>query len=287
MRPPAGRFSLPDIGPHSEADGQFIVRGDTKGIHEVIAHFGGKITGAFLPEPVAFSGSASTDLEVKGPPKLDVKVTHPDHVIAGQPYDLTITVKNTDDVLDALYTSMAIDVGGGANLMDEGTGEEIEGPIVRTLGDILRGETIVQTYKVMPRVTGQITSCVGAADANINLSVAFIGRDPGCAIGTLPSDRVSPDGKPSVTVVPAHNTLDVAVDPPIVALFSQRMIEATITAGYTGASFTVLGPNDAVVPGILQFTELFEATAAIFRPQTPLAFGTDLFDRGQPLDLQS
>jgi hypothetical protein len=28
-------------------------------------HFGGKITGAFLPEPVAFSGSASTDLEVK------------------------------------------------------------------------------------------------------------------------------------------------------------------------------------------------------------------------------
>lgn len=274
IAPAGGTIALPDIGPHSEANGQFIVRGDTKGIHEVIAHFGGKITGAFLPEPVAFSGSASTDLEVKGPPKLDVKVTHPDHVTAGEPYELKITVTNTDDVLDALYTSMAIDVGGGANLIDEATGEEIDGPIVRTLGDILKGETTVQTYKVMPKVTGQITSCVGAADANINLSVGFIGRDPGCAIGTLPSDRQSPDGKATVTVVPAHNTVDVAVDPPIVALFSQRMIEATITAGYAGASFTVLAPDGAVVSGSLQFTELFEATAAIFRPHAPLAFGT-------------
>ena len=104
----------------------------------MIAHFGGKITGSFLPEPVPFSGSASTDLEVKGPPKLDVKVTHPDHVVAGEPYDLTITITNTDDVLDALYTSMAIDVGGGANLIDEETGEEIDGPVVRSIGDILQ-----------------------------------------------------------------------------------------------------------------------------------------------------
>ena len=274
IAPAGGTISLPDIGPQSEANGQFIVRGDTKGIHEVVAHFGGKITGSFLPEPVPFSGSASTDLEVKGPPKLDVKVTHPDHVIAGEPYELKITIKNSDDVLDALYTSMAIDVGGGANLLDEATGEEIDGPIVRSLGDILKGETVVQTYRVMPKLTGQITSCVGAADANINLSVGFIGHDPGCAIGTLPSDRESPDGKPTVTVVPAHNTVDVAVDPPIVALFSQRMIEATITAGYAGASFTVLGPDGSVVPGSLQFTELFEATAAIFRPAAPLAFGT-------------
>ena len=119
------------------------------------AHFGGKIAGSFLPEPVPFSGSASTDLEVKGPPKLDVKVTHPDHVVAGQPYDLVVTIHNVDDTLDALYTSMAIDVGGGANLMDEMTGEEIDGPVVRTLGDILRGQTIVQTYKVMPRLSGR------------------------------------------------------------------------------------------------------------------------------------
>ena len=79
---------------------------------------------------------------------------------------------------------MAIDVGGGANLIDEMTGEEIDGPVVRTLGDILRGQTIVQTYKVMPRLSGMITSCVGAADANINLSVEFVGGGPGCAIGT-------------------------------------------------------------------------------------------------------
>ncbi len=120
IAPAGGSIALPDIGPATDATGQFIVRGDTKGTHTVTAHFGGKISGSFLPEPVPFSGSASTDLEVKGPPKLDVKVTHPDHVIAGQPYDLVITIRNTDDVLDALYTSMAIDVGGGAQLIDDG-----------------------------------------------------------------------------------------------------------------------------------------------------------------------
>jgi hypothetical protein len=275
VAPAGASIALPDIGPASETTGQFIVRGDTKGIHTVTAHFGGKINGSFLPEPVAFSGNASTDLEVKGPPQLDVKVTHPDFVTAGQPYDLTITIRNTDEILDALYTSMLIDVGGDAELIDETTGEEHEGPIVRSMGDILRGETVVQTYKVMPRVSGPITGCVGAADANINLSVQFVGRGPNCAIGTLPSERLSPDGKPTVTVVPAHNTMDVSVDPPILALFSDRMIEPTITTGYPSATFNVLDPNGAIVPGTLSFTELFEATTAIFRPSAPLAFGTE------------
>lgn len=273
IAPAGGSIPLSDIGPISDTTGQFIVRGDTKGIHTVTAHFGGKITGSFLPEPIPFSGSASTDLEVKGPPKLDVKVTHPDHVVAGQPYDLIVTITNADDTLDALYTSMAIDVGGGSNLLDEMSGAEIEGPVVRTLGDILRGQTIVQTYKVMPKTSGMITSCVGAADANINLSVGFVGSGPPCAIGLLPSDRVDPDGKPTVTVVPTHNTVDVSIDPPIVALFSQRMIEPTITSGYPGATFNLLDANNNVIPGSLTFTELFEATAAIFRPSTPLVHG--------------
>lgn len=273
VAPAGGSIPLSDIGPASDTTGQFIVRGDTKGIHTVTAHFGGKISGSFLPEPIPFSGSASTDLEVKGPPKLDVKVTHPDHVVANVPYDLVVTITNTDDTLDALYSSMALDVGGGANLIDPLSGEELEGPVVRTLGDILRGETIVQTYKVLPKLSGVITSCVGAADANINLSVQFVGGGPGCAIGTLPSDRLSPDGKPTVTVVPAHNTVDVSVDPPIVALFSARMIEPTITSGYPGATFNLLDANNNVVAGSVTFTELFEATAAIFRPASPLAFG--------------
>ena len=34
--------------------------------------------------------------------------------------------------------------------------------------------------------SGAITSCVGAADENIHLSVEFTGRNIGCAIGTLP-----------------------------------------------------------------------------------------------------
>lgn len=270
VAPAGGSIVLPDLAPGTDTTGNFIVRGDTKGIHTVTAHFGGKIAGSFLPAPVAFSGSASTDLEVKGPPKLDVTVAHPDFVVAGQPYDLTVTIANTDAELDALYASMAIDVGAGADLLDDATGQLIDGPVSRNLGDILKGQSITQSYRVMPLTSGAIVSCVGAADANINLSVAFVGNGPGCAIGTLPSQRVSPDGKPTVTVVPAHNTTGVNPATAIVALFSDAMIEPTITAGYAGASFTVESAA-GVVDGTLSFADIFGGTSAIFQPRQALA----------------
>lgn len=271
VAPAGGSIVMPDLAPGTDATGNFIVRGDTKGIHTVTAHFGGKIVGSFLPAPVAFSGSASTDLEVKGPPKMDVRVSHPDFVVAGQPYDLTVTIENTDTELDALYASMALDVGAGADLLDDTTGQLIDGPVSRNLGDILKGQSITQTYRVMPLVSGAIVSCVGAADANINLSVAFVGNGPGCAIGTLPSQRVSPDGKPTVTVVPAHNTTGVNPATAIVALFSDQMIEPTITAGYAGAAFTVESQAGGVVDGTLSFADIFGGTSAIFQPHTALA----------------
>jgi hypothetical protein len=273
VAPAGGTIAMPDITPGADTTGQFIVRGDTKGTHTVTAHFGGTITGAFLPEPVPFSGSASTDLEVRGAPKMDVKVSHPDYVTAGVPYDLTVEIHNTDTELDALYTSLQIDVGGGAELLDETTGLGTPGPSLRNVGDILRGQTIVQTYRVLPSISGPITSCVGAADENIQLSVEFTGRNIGCAIGTLPPERLSTDGRPTVTVVPAHNTVNVSIDPAITAIFSQKMIEQTVSTGFASASFNVLDEESRIVGGSLQFAELFGATAAIFRPATPLAFG--------------
>ncbi len=275
VAPAGGSIVLDDLAPLAEGNGQFIIRGDEKGVHTVRAHFGGTITGAFLPEPVPFSGSASTDVEVKGPPKMDVKVSHPDYVTAGEPYELRVEIVNTDTELDALYTSLEIDVGGDAELIDEATGETQEGPSIRQVGDILRGERIVQTYRVLPRVTGPITSCVGAATENLSLSVGFTGSSLGCAIGTLPSDRVSPDGKPTVTVVPSHNTTDVPIDPAIVAIFSAEMIEQTITTGYPQASFLVQDAEGTLVGGTLTYTRLFGNTAAIFRPSSPLAPSTE------------
>jgi hypothetical protein len=273
VAPAGGTIALPDIAPGTDNTGQFIIRGDAKGTHTVTAHFGGTITGAFLPSPVPFSGSASTDLEVKGAPKMDVKVSHPDYVTAGVPYDLTVEIHNTDPDLDALYTSLQIDVGGGAELLDETTGLGTPGPSVRSVGDILRGETIVQRYRVMPLTTGAITSCVGAADENIQLSVEFTGRNIGCAIGTLPPERLSTDGRPTVTVVPAHNTVNVAIDPAITAIFSQKMIEQTVSTGFASASFNVLDEDGRIVGGSLLFAELFGSTAAVFRPAAPLAYG--------------
>ncbi len=274
VAPAGGALVLPELAPGTDATGDFIVRGDTRGVHTVTAHFGGKIAGAFLPAPVAFSGSASTDLEVKGPPKLDVRVSHPDFVQAGVPYDLTVTIENTDEELDALYASMEIDVGAGADLLDETTGQLIDGPVGRSLGDILRGQSIVQTYKVMPLISGAIIACVGAADANINLSVAFVGNGPGCAIGTLPGARLNPDGKPTVTVVPAHNTVGVNPATAIVALFSDQMLTPTITAGFSGAAFTVIDASGTLVDGTLSFAEIFGGTAAIFQPGARLRSDT-------------
>lgn len=274
VAPAGGSIAMPDIPPGSDATGEFIIRGDGKGLHTVTAFFGGKIAGSFLPEPLAFSGHASTDLEVKGPPKMDVSVSHPDYVTANVPYDLVVTIRNTDADLDALFTSLLLDVSGGADLLDEISGLPDPGPQTREIGDILRGQTVVRRFRVLPRVSGPITSCVGAATENIQLSVQFVGQGPGCAIGTLPSDRARADGKPTVTVVPAHNTLDVPLDPAITAIFSAKMITATITTGFPGASFNVLDPERNVVRGSLIFTELFGNTAAIFRPDVPLLPGT-------------
>ena len=236
VAPAGGSIALPDIGPETDATGQFILRGDVKG-SRLSPRTSAARSGLIPARAGRLLGSASTDLEVKGPPKLDVKVTHPDHVIAGQPYDLVITIRNTDDCSTRSTRRWRSTSAAARSFIDDSSGEEIEG----------RGHPQHRRHPArrdggadLPRDAAHhwpITSCVGAADANIQLSVGFLGRDPGCAIGTLPSDRLSPDGKPTVTVVPAHNTLDVPVDPAVVALFSARMIEATITTGYPGATF--------------------------------------------------
>lgn len=273
VAPAGGVVRMPTLTPGTEGAAEFVVRGDDIGLHTVTAHFGGTINSPFLPEPVPISGSASTDLEVKGPPKLAVRLSHPDYVQAGVPYDLTVEITNTDPDIDALYTSLALDIGADARLLDE-TGEPATGPNTRAIGDILRGERTVQTYRVLPLASGAVMSCTAAASQNITLTLDFVGsRGPDCAIGTLPAERRSADGRPTVTVVPSHNTTGVTTQPAIVALFSAPMIPTLITTGHRDATFRVIDPAGNVVPGSLQFGLIFEGTSAIFRPSSPLAPG--------------
>ncbi|RMF88765.1 MAG: hypothetical protein D6736_09585, partial [Nitrospinota bacterium] len=273
--PASGPIMLNDLPPQAEDTGEFIVRGDRIGIHTVTVHFGGFLTGFGIPDRIAVSGQASTQLEVKGPPPMDVEVSHPDFVEEGEPYTLTVTITNTSPDVPALFTSLELDVGGDAHLLDPETGEERIGPQIESIGDLLPGKSVTRKFQVLPLKTGPITSCTGGVSQNLTLSVLFTGgRNIPCAVGTFPADRVDPEGKPTVQVVPPHNTVDVSPDTLITAFFSAEMIPETITTGFPEATFLVQEPDGTIVQGTLEFGSVFSGTTATFRPAAPLKFDT-------------
>src|SRR5207248_8229354 len=132
------------------------------------------------------------------------------------------------------------------------------------------------SYTVLPRISGHISSCIGGANINITLSVVFTGADggPSCAIGTLPSQMVSPTGQPTVTVLPAPNTANIPLDASISAFFSDAIQTQTLTLGANG-TFRLADDTGALVGGQLQFSPLTNgATAALFHPTSPLKGST-------------
>jgi hypothetical protein len=242
---------------------EFIVRGDEIGVHDVTVNFGGTVAGPGIDEPIPFNGSAVTEVEVKGPPTFLVEVTHPDTVESGGPYELQVDITNTGE-LTAMYASLELDVGadaalakceldaGGEPVCDYDTGSEI-----RPFGHIEPGDTVRETFTVVPYSTGEISSCVAAADQNITLNV-YMGTQ-GCLVGHYPPKVNIDDGIPTVTVVPAANTAGVHEDTAVTAFFSEVMYEGTITTGEDG-TFNVFDSAGERVPGELRFTTLFEGT---------------------------
>ena len=266
--PADGINSFGDILPgDGDAPGQkemeFIIRGDEIGIHDVTVSFGGTVTGPGIDEIIPFNGSAVTEVEVKGPPTFLVEVTHPDEVVAWEPYELQVDITNTGD-LTAMYASLELDVGADAKLFrceQVGAGDPVcdyeTGSEIRPFGHIEPGETVRETFTVMPYSTGKISSCVAAADQNITLNV-YMGVQ-GCLVGHYPPKVNAHDGIPTVTVVPAANTTGVHEDTAVTAFFSEVMNEGTITTGDTG-TFNVFDSAGERVPGALRFTTLFEGT---------------------------
>jgi Glucodextranase, domain B/Bacterial Ig-like domain/Bacterial Ig domain/Bacterial Ig-like domain (group 2) len=268
--PASGTIAMNDLPANSQGSGQFVIRGDVIGTHTVTVNFGGMIEGASLTSPVPISGSATTDVQVAGPPTLNVTVEQPATVTAGVPYTLKVNIQNTSTDLDALYASLELDLSG-ASLIDPTTGMPAAAPNILSLGNILEGQTVSETYTVVPQSSGPIASCVGGASQNITLSVVFTNTTQSCAIGTIPSQVVSASGQPTVVVLPAPNTPNVPVTAAIDLIFSDAIQTPTVTAGAAGATFTLYDPSGAVVPGSLAFTTLSNgATLAAFQPSTPL-----------------
>lgn len=270
-----GQASLGDIlpgdgGTPGQALKEFIIRGDDIGVKGIKVSFGGKVAGPGIPEgeEIPFNGSAQTTVEVKGPPSFLVQVDHPSRVDAGVIYDLTIDITNTGQT-PALYTSLDLDMGFDARLVDcrvnsNGDPECVpfEGPVSRSLGHILPGQKVRQVYQVEPLLTGDISSCLGISDQNISLQVGV--GNIGCLTGHFPPNRHSPDGSPSVSIVPVNNLIGVGLDSPVLAIFSKAMNESTITTG-PGGSFNVYDRAGVRQPGKLRFATLNGDTFVVWQ----------------------
>ena len=167
-----------DIGlipPGKTGTGQFIVRGDGIGTHNVDVDFNGFIAGGGIPEPIPFDGSVGTTVQVFGPPELDVLVRHPSDpyghdVELNEIYTLTVELTNKSPV-PALYTSLELKVGGNAQLVD-GYGTPIPGSTeVKDFGHIQPGQTVSAAFRVQSLVQGEIIACQAVANENINLTI--------------------------------------------------------------------------------------------------------------------
>lgn len=261
-----------DGGQPGQVEKEFIIRGDEIGVRRVKVNFGGKVTGPGIPEDgaIPFNGGGETTVEVKGPPTFTVKVTHPDHVEAEEPYELKVDITNTGQV-PALYASLDLDLGVDAELVtctpnkdaSDYTCEPIEGPVTRSLGHIYPGGTVSQTFTVMPHASGDVTSCMGISSQNIALQV-YVGS-LGCMAGHFTPDRGVSDGRPTVDVLPVPNATGVSIDSPVVAFFSEKMTESSIKTGEDG-TFDVFTKGGDRVPGQIRFDTLMDRTVAVWQP---------------------
>ncbi|MBU0679558.1 MAG: Ig-like domain-containing protein [Verrucomicrobia bacterium] len=275
--PADGIVSFGDILPGTpdepgQLEREFIIRGDEIGIHDVTVNFGGSVVGPGIAgdDAVPFNGSATTDVEVKGPPDFQVTVLHPDFVIAGEPYDLTVRILNTGE-LPAMYASLELDVSADAQLvnceLDAATGEPdceyVQEPVTRALGHLDPGETISETFTVLPSESGAISSCMGISDQNVSLQVVV--GTLGCAVGHNPPMTDVPAGIPAVSVAPAHNAQGISTESPVVAFFSELMNHDTITTGSNG-TFNVYDDTGRLVKGKIRIeTNLSSRSMAIWQ----------------------
>ena len=250
-------------GEPGQKEQEFIIRGDSIGIHDVKVSFGGTVTGPGITDPIAFNGSAVTEVEVKGPPAFLVEVTHPDSVTGGVPYELSVDITNTGQ-LTAMYASLELGIGADALVeicqLDSNGSPECEfttGPEVRPFGHIEPGDTVRETFTVLPSASGSISSCVAATDQNITLNV-YMGAK-GCMVGQYPPESKTADGIPTVSVVPAPNTADISEESAVTAIFSERMNNGTIVTGENG-TFNVFDSAGEIVPGIIRYESLYQGT---------------------------
>ena len=247
-----GSVNLGTIAPQQTGVGQFIVRGDGIGTYPVAVDFQGFLSGGGLTAPFPVSGSASTSVQVYGPPNLAITVSYPGNpsssandVTAGQIYTLTVSVTDTSPV-PALYSSLDLLVGQGSVLVDQ-NGNPLPGSSTSVnLGNIQPGQTITQAFQVKSLLTGKVIACQAVTSQNVTLNV-----DTGlgsCSIAnSIPADFVFPPANAPPTIM-AINPLNNHPNLPVTSSF---MAILTPQAGclspdtWTNVVTGPIDPNDA------------------------------------------
>jgi hypothetical protein len=221
---------LGTIPPGATGTAQFIARGDAIGRHSVAVDFDGFVTGEGIADPVPFSGSAGTTVEVFGPPELDVVVRHPTDpfgpdVEVGEIYPLVIEITNLSP-RPALYASLDLFVGGGSQLVDEYDIPLPESHDAREYGTIPPGGTVASTFRLRSEVQGEIIACQAVASENISLTVDTGPLGTPCSVAnTIPADfqPLPADAPPTVFAIsPRNGESDVPVTTSVFGTLTPR-----------------------------------------------------------------
>ena len=240
-----------DIAPGATGTAQFIVRGDAIGTHPVSVSFDGEITGGGLPTGIPVSGSASTSVEVLGPPQLGVVVRHPSDpngpdVALNQIYDLIVEITNQSD-RPALYTSLELFVGGDARLVGINGLPIADRSEIKDFGVIEPGATVTAGFRVQSLAEGDIIACQAIAAENIMLTVDAgpVGAD--CNIvNTFPPKFVplDPDHEPVVLAInPLHQQTNIPVTSSVVAVFTPQT-ECLVADTWENVVTAPIDPSD-------------------------------------------
>ncbi|MGE3538244.1 MAG: Ig-like domain-containing protein [Candidatus Tectimicrobiota bacterium] len=242
---------LGSITPGMTAAGQFVIRGDALGTHSVMVDFAGLVTGPGLSQAVPFDGSVETDVQVFGPPQLEVVVTHPSDphgpdVQRDAVYTLTVSITNRSPV-PALYTSLELMLGPTSILLDSQGQPLANNRDSRSFGHVQPGQTVSAAFLVQSRLQGEILVCQAVASDNIMLTVQTgQSGDPCLVSNTIPAPVQAPPGPLAprlLTINPLNGQAGVSPSTAVLAVLTPQ------TACLEGDTFSdvvtaPIDPND-------------------------------------------
>lgn len=176
-----GRLGTADditaLAPGQTGSAEFLVEGRREGSHVVEMELEGTLNG--LPiGPVTIRGRAAGAVLVRNP-RFTLTFTHPDVVVAGEPYTLDVTVTNTTE-------SPANFVG--LNLFEANiAGATLVGEASRQIDMIGPNDSATVTFDLISRVSGRVTA--GTLDSDEQVQGRFLLKT---AVGEL-GVPLSPD----------------------------------------------------------------------------------------------